>query len=61
MKILTIVLFAIALAAQEQKPTGAAIDPPWTSAQVVTPDAAAHQIEAGESAEVISGRVCGHV
>jgi thiosulfate/3-mercaptopyruvate sulfurtransferase len=45
MKILTIVLFAVALAAQEQKPTGAAIDPPWTSAQVVTPDAAAHQMK----------------
>jgi thiosulfate/3-mercaptopyruvate sulfurtransferase len=53
MKTFCIALFAFALAAQDQKPNGAAINPPWSSAQVVAPADAARQLKQSAPPQLI--------
>lgn len=55
MKILCVAcpaLFALALVAQDKAPNGAAINPPWSSAQVVTPADAARQLKSPNPPQV---------
>jgi thiosulfate/3-mercaptopyruvate sulfurtransferase len=50
---IVLALFAFVLVAQDQKPNGAAINPPWTSAQVVAPADAAGQLKQSNPPQLI--------